>query len=230
MKFQSVRYDFLVPLLLWHGSAAFQWSPSSTLFRAKESRGLLKLRAVVEESPEHHKKRIETSYRLSIDEINPIIRLGKGREKEKVINAFGLWCAAVILVTSIPWTVAMTALNFFNKNINPTFDPNRALYDKTGKIWSKAWLTLADSYPTASGEVDFLRAEGKGPCLYVANHGSWLDIPVLCTVLDPVFKFIAKGELAKVPCIGQQLEGVSTARGLKWLTEWQLTCLSHSER
>ena len=34
-------------------------------------------------------------------------------------------------------------------------------------------------------------------------------IPVLCTVLDPVFKFIAKGELLKVPCIGQQLEGVS---------------------
>ena len=34
------------------------------------------------------------------------------------------------------------------------------------------------------------------------------DIPVLCTVLDPVFKFIAKGELSKVPCIGTQLSGV----------------------
>jgi 1-acyl-sn-glycerol-3-phosphate acyltransferase len=34
-----------------------------------------------------------------------------------------------------------------------------------------------------------------------------VDIPVLCTVLDPVFKFIAKGELAKVPCIGTQLSG-----------------------
>jgi hypothetical protein len=27
-------------------------------------------------------------------------------------------------------------------------------------------------------------------------------------VLDPVFKFIAKGELSNVPCIGQQLTGV----------------------
>lgn len=34
-----------------------------------------------------------------------------------------------------------------------------------------------------------------------------VDIPVLCTVLNPVFKFIAKGELAKVPCIGTQLSG-----------------------
>ena len=56
-------------------------------------------------------------------------------------------------------------------------------------------------------DVDRLR-EGQGPCLYVANHASWLDIPVLCTVLDPVFKFIAKGELGQVPCIGQQLNGV----------------------
>lgn len=43
--------------------------------------------------------------------------------------------------------------------------------------------------------------------MYVANHASWLDIPVICTVLNPVFKFIAKGELVKVPCIGHQLTG-----------------------
>ena len=49
---------------------------------------------------------------------------------------------------------------------------------------------------------------GGAACLYVANHASWLDIPILCTVLDPVFKFIAKGELRPVPGIGQQLRGV----------------------
>ena len=105
----------------------------------------------------------------------------------------------------------MAALNFYNKNVDGEWDKHRAVYDKTGKIWSKAWLSLTNSYPTSSGEVDFLREGGKGPCLYVANHASWLDIPVICTVLDPVFKFIAKGELSKVPCIGQQLSGVSGA-------------------
>ncbi|GMH77021.1 hypothetical protein TL16_g07264, partial [Triparma laevis f. inornata] len=43
--------------------------------------------------------------------------------------------------------------------------------------------------------------------LIVANHASWLDIPVLCTAVDGPFKFIAKGELTQVPLIGQQLTG-----------------------
>lgn len=41
----------------------------------------------------------------------------------------------------------------------------------------------------------------------MANHASWLDIPVLCTCLDNVFKFISKSELKNAPCIGQQLRG-----------------------
>jgi 1-acyl-sn-glycerol-3-phosphate acyltransferase len=89
-------------------------------------------------------------------------------------------------------------------------DDNRQLYDTTGKIWSKTWLILINSYPTITGDLERLKAgNDNGACLFVANHASWLDIPVLCTVLDPVFKFIAKGELSKVPCIGTQLSGVS---------------------
>lgn len=93
-------------------------------------------------------------------------------------------------------------------------DVNKAEYDNTGKIWAKAWLTATNSYPTISGNLERLQAgNDAGACLFVANHASWLDIPVLCTVLDPVFKFIAKGELSKVPCIGQQLAGVRTSWG-----------------
>jgi 1-acyl-sn-glycerol-3-phosphate acyltransferase len=211
----SLKVSCLTILLLFFlsGVSAFHTSPlvvSTTITTSRESsrRSLVHLSAVVEETPKGRRQRIETSYQLSTDEIHPIVRLSKG-EKEKVINAFGLWCIVVTLLTTPLWALSMTLLNFVNQNISPEFDPNRALYDKTGKIWAKAWLTLSNSYPTFSGEVDYLREEGKGPCLYVANHASWLDIPVLCTVLDPVFKFIAKGELANVPCIGQQLKGVS---------------------
>ena len=49
----------------------------------------------------------------------------------------------------------------------------------------------------------------NGACLFVANHASFLDIAVLCCVLDPVFKFIAKDSLAKFPGVGKQLVGVS---------------------
>jgi Acyltransferase len=148
---------------------------------------------------------------LSKEETNPLIRIGKG-EKEKIINAFGLWCAAVSLVTGPVWMAAMSLVDMMNQQ-NSDWDPHRAWFDSTGKIWAKVWLTMTMSYPTVSGEVGWLKqstssASTVGPCMYVANHASWLDIPVLCTVLDPVFKFIAKGELRKVPCIGQQLNGV----------------------
>ncbi len=143
------------------------------------------------------------SFQLSREEINPIISLGKD-DKEKVVNVFGLWCLVVSLITGPIWMLAMKLVHRMEN------DENRAMYDMTGKIWAKTWLTMTNSYPTISGNMERLRAgNDAGACLFVANHASWLDIPVLCTVLDPVFKFIAKGELAKVPCIGTQLSGVS---------------------
>lgn len=144
------------------------------------------------------------SFVLSKEDLKPIIRIGTG-DKEKIINGFGLWCMVVSLLTGPPWMMAMKVVqNLFDD----TQDKNRELFDKTGKVWAKTWLTLTNSYPTVTGNLDRMKVDNNlGPCLYVANHASWLDIPVLCTVLDPVFKFIAKGELSKVPCIGTQLSG-----------------------
>jgi len=143
------------------------------------------------------------SFILSREEVNPIISFGKD-EKEKVVNPFGLWCLFVSLITGPIW---MLAMNLVHRMEN---DENRAMFDMTGKIWAKTWLTMTNSYPTITGNVERLKAgNDNGACLFVANHASWLDIPVLCTVLDPVFKFVAKGELSKVPCIGTQLSGVS---------------------
>lgn len=143
------------------------------------------------------------SFILSREEVNPIISFGKD-DKEKVVNPFGLWCMLVSLITGPIWMLAMKLVHKMEN------DENRALYDMTGKIWAKSWLTMTNSYPTVSGNLERLKAgNDAGACLFVANHASWLDIPVLCTVLDPVFKFIAKGELANVPCIGTQLSGVS---------------------
>lgn len=153
----------------------------------------------------------ETSCYIPQEEANALITLGKGTEKEKVINGQGMICLLTSLIVNPIWSLAMFITDAICKN-NEDLDPNRAFYDRTGKIWAKAWLSMTNSYPTISGDVSRLSLEKEkemGACLFVANHASWLDIPVLCTVLDPVFKFIAKGELAKVPCIGQQLIGVS---------------------
>jgi hypothetical protein len=150
--------------------------------------------------------RRDGSFVLTDEQVKPIFRLGKG-DKKVLLNAFGLWCAAVSVITLPIWSAAMFLVGRLGK-INKKFDTDKAIYDRTGKIWAKIWLKMINSYPTFSGDVDRLKGN-KGACLFVANHASWLDIPVLCTVLDPTFKFIAKGELRKVPCIGQQLAGVS---------------------
>mmetsp|Transcript_1717 Transcript_1717/g.2468 ORF Transcript_1717/g.2468 Transcript_1717/m.2468 type:complete len:361 (+) Transcript_1717:3-1085(+) len=146
---------------------------------------------------------------LSESEVAPLVRLKKGSEKrEKIINLFGIWTIFVTIITCPFWAIAMSTLDTYCK-ANPDFDPDRSLYDKTGKIWSRTWLALTNSYPSFSGDFERLKYDVSeyGSVLYVANHASWLDIPVLCTVLNPVFKFIAKGELKDVPCIGNQLIG-----------------------
>lgn len=149
---------------------------------------------------------LEASYVLSEDQVKPLIRIGKG-EKEKIINGFGLWTVVVSLITGPLWVLAMSLVQgMYSLKDRESWDPHSALFDATGKVWAKTWLGLAQSYPSVSGDLQRLSSKDE-PCLFVANHASWLDIPVLCTVLDPVFKFIAKGELTNVPCVGQQLKG-----------------------
>ena len=82
-----------------------------------------------------------TSYVLSRDEVKPIIKIGKG-DKQKIINGFGLWAMAVSFLTGPPWLLAMKIVQRFDN------DTHRELFDMTGKIWAKTWLTLTNSYPT----------------------------------------------------------------------------------
>ena len=46
------------------------------------------------------------SFMLSREDVKPLITLGEG-DKEKVVNAFGLWCLFVSLVTGPLWMMAM---------------------------------------------------------------------------------------------------------------------------
>lgn len=193
--FSSVqRYFARGPSQLIHRSSS---SSSSSLSRTHH----LKVSTSSVEGPEIG---FDRSCMLSEEEVAPIIRL-EGSSGEKVINLFGILCIMITLITCPIWSLAMYMVNAVCSS-NEELDPNRSFYDYTGKIWARVWLSFLNSYPTISGDLSSLQ-EGNGPYLYVANHGSWLDIPILCTVLDPVFKFIAKGELLSTPCIGQQLSG-----------------------
>lgn len=141
---------------------------------------------------------------LTDEEVNPILKFGSG-DDQKIVNVWGLWCVAVTLITCPFWYLAMKIIGAISES-NEDFDPDRSLYDHTGKVWSKIWLFMANSYPEVTGDLDQIKKD-NGACLYVANHASWLDIPIVCTVLHPVFKFISKGSLKSLPCIGDQLVG-----------------------
>jgi hypothetical protein len=83
------------------------------------------------------------SFLLPEDNVRPIIKIGSG-EKQKIINMFGLWAMVVSLLTGPPWLLAMKLVQRLEN------DQNRELFDMTGKIWAKTWLTLTNSYPSVS--------------------------------------------------------------------------------
>ena len=149
---------------------------------------------------------------LSIEEIKPILRFkSKSSGKDKVLNITGAYHLAVIVLTIPFWLAAMKITELLDDTFEG-FDKDRAKYDYTGKIWCRTYLSSTNSYPILEGDVDRLKVGPngemtEGACMFVANHASFLDIAVLCTVLDPVFKFIAKDSLRKFPAVGTQLVG-----------------------
>ncbi|TCT13992.1 1-acyl-sn-glycerol-3-phosphate acyltransferase [Natranaerovirga pectinivora] len=64
-----------------------------------------------------------------------------------------------------------------------------------GKIWSSHLLSMAGTKITVTG----LENIPKGPALFIGNHRSWFDIPVLFKHLPNSTGFIAKKEMKKVP-------------------------------
>lgn len=71
------------------------------------------------------------------------------------------------------------------------------------RIWSPGILWAAITRLEAEGNERY--AEGGGPCFFVANHQSWLDIPALFVTLHRPVLFVAKRELARVPFLGRYI-------------------------
>jgi 1-acyl-sn-glycerol-3-phosphate acyltransferase len=74
---------------------------------------------------------------------------------------------------------------------------------KIGRIWAKCILSVANIKVTVKGISNLTP---RRSCIYMPNHMSNLDIPVLQAYLPVQFRWLAKAELFKIPVFGQAMQ------------------------
>ena len=65
--------------------------------------------------------------------------------------------------------------------------------------WSRGILRVTGARMTVEGQKNI----PAGPCVFVGNHRSYYDIPILLTALDAPHGILAKEELEKIPLLNQ---------------------------
>jgi len=90
-----------------------------------------------------------------------------------------------------------------------TFSLIASFFDQTGKsqhalarVWGK--MLLAVSFMRVS-VVGLEKLDTNGTYVFVANHGSFMDIPALLATLPQQFRFFAKKGLYSIPFLGTHL-------------------------
>mmetsp|Transcript_35265 Transcript_35265/g.35924 ORF Transcript_35265/g.35924 Transcript_35265/m.35924 type:complete len:309 (-) Transcript_35265:98-1024(-) len=119
----------------------------------------------------------------------------------KTVNIWGILFAVQSFLLAIPWMFGMLAILPFKSILRDKFDPNGVRIDSLGRIWGRMIL-FPHSAPRITGKNNI--PNKNETCIYIANHKSWLDVPMIGGYLPPM-KFVAKRELIKVPFIGQAL-------------------------
>jgi 1-acyl-sn-glycerol-3-phosphate acyltransferase len=84
-----------------------------------------------------------------------------------------------------------------------------SLFDKTGRgqiavarVWARFLLAISGIHVRVSG---LERISPGGSYIFVANHLSYMDTPVMLAYIPVQFRFLAKRGLFKVPFLGQHL-------------------------
>jgi len=84
-----------------------------------------------------------------------------------------------------------------------------SLFDGTGRsqhrlarIWGQMLLAVSFIRVRAEG---LEKLDPKGSYVFVANHGSFMDIPAMLTLLPQEFRFFAKKGLYRIPFLGTHL-------------------------
>ncbi|MGE5256558.1 MAG: lysophospholipid acyltransferase family protein [Hyphomicrobiales bacterium] len=101
----------------------------------------------------------------------------------------------VIIATFFLGVIAI-AISFFNKTGNPVH--------WIARVWGRSILAVSGIRVLVAGAE---RIDVNRPYIFMANHQSNLDIPVLLGHLPVQFRWLAKAELFKIPVFGQAMRG-----------------------
>lgn len=105
----------------------------------------------------------------------------------------------------IGWTVFVTAF-FCSIAIAASFlrlDNNGDLLHKMGRVWARSILFASRIKVTVKGLANI---DPNRSYIFMANHQSNFDIPVLLSYLPVRFRWLAKAELFKIPLFGLAMQ------------------------
>ena len=101
-----------------------------------------------------------------------------------------------VLLTTIFWGLAAIVISFFTRTGNPVH--------LVARIWARGILFASRINVTVNGLANIDPGQSY---VYMANHQSNFDIPVLLAHLPVQFRWLAKAELFKIPIFGRAMRG-----------------------
>ena len=99
-------------------------------------------------------------------------------------------------LSTIFWGSTAVIISFFTRTGNPVH--------KVARIWARGILFVSRIKVTVNGLANIDPTQSY---VYMSNHQSNFDIPVLLAYLPVQFRWLAKAELFKIPIFGRAMRG-----------------------
>jgi 1-acyl-sn-glycerol-3-phosphate acyltransferase len=103
----------------------------------------------------------------------------------------------------IPLIILSTACHGVVSFVISLFDKTPPRQLKVARAWARSLVRIAGVKVTVEG-LD--RIQPGGNYVFVSNHVSYMDIPVVLGTIPEDFLFLAKAELFKIPFLGTHLK------------------------
>lgn len=102
------------------------------------------------------------------------------------------------------WVVAATAVMGLAATVASFFSRNGNLPHLVARAWARSILFVSGIRVTVEGREHIRPGRSY---IYMPNHQSNFDIPVLLGALDVQFRWLAKAELFKIPILSRGMRG-----------------------